>query len=322
MKRKGLYFPALVVFLLCALVVTSAAKAAYPEPSKPIEWVNLSPAGGAGDIFMRTAADILNKKGFVKSKIQVTNRTGGASAVAINYTYSKDGDPYVMMQWTTSPLMALLRGTTNMKISDCTWLGTQLEDPSVLIVPYNSPYKTLKDLLADAKANPKKVNAGVNSIGSSEHLQALRIERAAGVKFNTTSFDFSPTQLIGGHIDMAFGNVLETIGHVKAKRARVLAAVSPKRIPAYKDIPTLIEQGVNASFSQYRGFLAGSNFPAEAVKFWDDAFAKMIKTKEFEDFLEKSDTLLFFRTTADTKAFITDYCKGLEEDLKDIEAIK
>ena len=158
-----------------------------------------------------------------------------------------------------------------------------------MIVPYKSPYKTAKDLIADAKANPKKVSVGINSVGGSEHIMAARIERVAGLKFNITAFEFSPTQLIGGHIDMAFGNTAETSSHVKAKRARVLANMGDTRVPYYKDIPTLAEQGTNASFTQFRGFIGGPNFPAEAVKFWDDAFAKLMKTKEFAEYMKKSD---------------------------------
>ncbi len=150
-----------------------------------------------------------------------------------------------------------------------------------MIVPYNSPYKTFKDLIADAKANPKKVSVGINSFGGSEHVMAARIERATGVKFNITAFEFSPTQLIGGHIAMAFGNTAETSSHVKAKRARVLANMGERRVPYYKDIPTMKEQGYNASFTQVRGFFGGPNYPTEAYNFWQDAFAKLMKTKEY-----------------------------------------
>ena len=226
------------------------------------------------------------------------------------------------MHWTTSQLFAMLRGTTQMKLDECVWLSTIVEDPSVLIVPYKSPYKTLADLIKDAKANPKKVSVGINSIGGSEHIQALRIERATGVKFNITAFEFSPTQLIGGHIDVAFGNTAETASHVKAKRARALAAVAPHRLPYYKDVPTLIEQGVNASFTQYRGYFGGPNFPPEAVKFWEGAFAKMVKTKEFAEFTKKADIVPFYKTAAETKAFLVGYVKDLEQDLKDLQASK
>ncbi|MDI7258890.1 MAG: tripartite tricarboxylate transporter substrate binding protein [Thermodesulfobacteriota bacterium] len=318
MKKKGLFFSIVVVFFLfvIALALAPSAQAAYPEPDKVIELLHHSSPGGGAGLFVLTTGDTLNKAGIVKTKIQVQTRQGGSSAVALNYLHSKAGDPYVVMHWTTSQLMAMLRATTVMKLADCVWLSTLVEDGNVMIVPYDSPYKTFKDLLADAKANPKKIKAGVNSIGGSEHVMVSRIERATGVKFTITSFEFSPTALIGGHIDMAFGNTAETSGHVKGKRARVLANMGTTRVPYYKDIPTLIEQGDNASFTQYRGFFGGPNFPAEAVKFWEDAFAKLVKSQQYIEFMNKFDVAPAYKTGAETKAFLVDYVKGLEEDLK------
>ena len=322
MKKRSILSSIIVVFALFAftLATAPAAQAAYPEPDKVIELMHHSSPGGAAGLFVLNTGDILNKTGIIKNKIQVTTHQGGSSAVALNYLKSKGGDPYVVEMWTTSQLFAILRGATQMKLEECTWLSTIAEDPSVLIVPYNSPYKTLKDLIADAKANPKKVSVGINSVGGSEHIQAIRIERATGIKFNVTAFEFSPTQLIGGHIDVAFGNTAETSGHVRGKRARVLAAVAAHRLPYYKDVPTLIEQGVNASFTQYRGYMGGPNFPADAAKYWEDAFAKMVKTKQFAEFVKKSDLIPYFKTAAETKQFLVGYVNDLKEDLKDLQA--
>jgi putative tricarboxylic transport membrane protein len=318
MRMKNLFFSIVVVLSLLTIpwVFAPQAQAAYPEPDKIIEFVHHSSAGSGADLFVRTCADILNRQGIVKPKIQVQIRPGGSSAVALNYLHSKAGDPYVVMHWTTAQLMALNRGTTTLKMQDVTWLSTMIEDGNVLIVPAKSPYKTFKDLIADAKANPKKVSVGINSVGGSEHVMAVRIERVAGVKLNITAFEFSPTQLIGGHIDMAFGNTAETSSHVKAKRARVLANMGDKRVPYYKDVPTLIEQGINASFTQYRGFFAAPNIPIEVVKFWEDAFAKLVQTKQFKEFMTKSDIVASYKTAAQTKSFIAAYNEELLKDLK------
>ncbi len=308
---------ALVALLAVGVAaVPQSQAAAYPDPDKVIEFLHHSSPGGAAGLFVLTSGDVLNKTGIVKAKIQTQTRQGGSSAVALNYLRSKKGDPYVVMHWTTAQLMAILRGTTEMKLDECVWLSTLIEDGNVLMVPYNSPYKTIQDLLADAKAHPMKVNVGINSIGGSEHVMASRIERAAGVKFNITSFDFSPTQLIAGNVALAFGSTAETAGHVKAKRARVLANMGTTRVPFYKDVPTMIEQGIPVSFTQYRGFFGGPNFPPEAVKFWEDAFAKLMKTKPYEEFIQKFDVVPHYKTAAETKALVTEYVKGLQEDLK------
>jgi putative tricarboxylic transport membrane protein len=324
MRKKSLLFSTIVIFSLFVIAAAFApsAQAAYPEPDKVIEFLHHSSPGGGAGLFVLTCADLLNKTGIVKNKIQVQTRQGGSSAVALNYLHSKAGDPYVVMMWTTAQLNAMNRGTTIMKIQDVTWLTTTVEDGNVMIVPYKSPYKTAKELIADAKTSPKKVSVGINSIGGSEHIMAARIERVAGLRFNITAFEFSPTQLIGGHIDMAFGNTAETSGHVKAKRARAIANMGETRLPYYKDIPTLIEQGTNASFTQFRGFFGGPNFPAEAVKFWEDAFAKLVKTKEFAEYVKKADYIAAYKTAAATKAFVAGYNTELIKDTKYIEENK
>jgi putative tricarboxylic transport membrane protein len=323
--RKGYFLVSILVsfsLLIFSFATATKVHAAYPEPDKIIDMFHHAAPGTAPDLFLRTLADILNRKGIVKPKIQVQTRQGGSSAVGLNYLNSKAGDPYVMMAWTTAPILAMLRGTTALKLQNCNWLATFIEDPNVLIVNYKSPYKTLADLLADAKAHPNKVSVGINSIGGSEHLQAIRLERAAGVKFNITAFEFAPTMVIGGHIDVGFGNTAETAGHVKAKRARVLAAVSAHRLAYFKEVPTLIEQGVNASFTQYRGLFAGPDYPAEAIRFWDDAFAKMVKTPEFAEFVKKADVVANYKSSAETKVFLEGYIQELEKDLKYMQANK
>jgi putative tricarboxylic transport membrane protein len=324
MKKSRFVSSIVCVFSLVAftLAVAPTAQAVFPEPGKPIELMHHSSPGGGAGLFVLTCGELLNKTGIVKNKIRVTTHQGGSSAVALNYLLSKAGDPYVVMHWTTAQLNALNRGTTKMKYDEVTWLTTLVEDGNVMIVPYKSPYKTWKDLLADAKANPKKVSVGINSVGGSEHIMAVRIERNTGVKFNITAFEFSPTQLIGGHIDMAFGNTAETSGHVKAKRARVLANMGDTRVPFYKDIPTLKEQGTNAAFTQFRGFIGGPNMPAEAVKFWEDAFGKLVKTKEFKAFAKKSDYVISYKTAAETATFVKDYNDELIKDAKYIQENK
>jgi putative tricarboxylic transport membrane protein len=322
--KKSRFLASIVVFSLFAflLAVAPVALADYPEPDKVIEFMHHSAPGGGPGLFVLSTADILNKTGIVKTKIQTLSRQGGSSAVALNYLKSKAGNPYTVMQWTTGPLMALLRGTSQMKFDECAWLSTLIEDGDLIIVPYNSPYKTLKDLLADAKANPKKVSVGINSIGGSAHVLISRIERVTGVKFNVTAFEFSPTQLIGGHIDMAFGNTSETSSHVRGRRARVIAAAGMRRVPYYKDVPTMMEQGVNASLMQVRGFMGGPGYPAEAYNYWQDAFAKVVKTKQYEEFMKKIDVVPLYKNGEETKAFLLDYVKELKEDLKYMEANK
>ena len=147
MKKRSIMSSIVCVFSLLAFAfaIAPAVQAAYPEPDKVIEWLHHSSPGGGAGLFVMTTGDLLNRTGIVKTKIQTQTRQGGSSAVALNYLKSKAGDPYVVMHWTTAQLMAMLRGTTQMKMDECVWLSTLIEDGNVLIVPYKSPHKTIKD---------------------------------------------------------------------------------------------------------------------------------------------------------------------------------
>jgi putative tricarboxylic transport membrane protein len=309
------------ILFLVVLTLAAPVNAAYPE--KPIEFVIHSAPGGGMDVFTRTVANVLEKSGIVKQKIQVTNRRGGGATVAINYVVDKKGDPYVLQHWTTSPLNTLLRGTTKVKSwKDLTIIGTLVEDPNVAVGQKNSPYKDLGEAIADAKKNPNKVSAGIQTIGGSEHIICHRIEKAAGVQLNITSFDKAVVSLLGGHIDMAFDTVAVTLPQVEGGKLKFLATTTQNRIPFLPDVPTLKDLGINASFTQYRGFWGGPGFPEYAVKFWEDAFAKLMETKEWKDFMQRGNMIPTYMTAAETVKFLGPYYEELRQDVKELEAFK
>lgn len=309
------------ILFLVVLALAAPVNAEYPE--KPIEFVLHSAPGGGMDLFTRTVAHILEKSGIVKQKIQVSNRRGGAATVAINYVVDQKGDPYVLQHWTTSPLATVLRGTTKIKSwKDMTIIGTLVEDPNVAVALKSSPYKDMGELITYAKKNPNKISAGIQTIGGSEHIISNRIEKATGAQLNVTSFNVSVVALLGGHIDMCFGTVAETVAHTEGGKLKVLATTTLKRIPFMPDIPTLKDLGINAAFTQYRGFWGGPGFPEYAVKFWEDAFAKLMETQEWKDFMNKGNMVPAYMTSAETIKFLGPYNDELAQDIKELEAYK
>jgi putative tricarboxylic transport membrane protein len=305
------------------LIFAAEARAAeYPEPGKTIDFNVHSQPGSGMDSFQRMAARFLNEEGIVKSKIQVMNRTGGASAVAINYTASKKGDPYILQQWTTSNIMAILRGTTSVKsVMDLTLIVSLVEDPNLLVVRPDSKYKSLKDLIDDARQNPNRVRGSVGSIGGTEHVIMNRLERATGVKFNITSFGGNAyIQVLGGHTDFTFSTMLDVQESMKAGKLKYLANAGEARAEAAPDIPTMKELGFNASMRQLRGFWGPPEMPDYAVKYWEQAFAKLMKVKGFQDFLKKIDMEPTFMGSEKLKEYMPAYYKEFAADVKDLDA--
>jgi putative tricarboxylic transport membrane protein len=320
MKRNiSLSFIALLAVLALTAMTPEVMAAEYPD--KAIEFVvHVAPGGGA-DTFLRQTALFLNDSGIVKPKIQAVNKPGGSATVAVNYLASKKGDPNVLLGWTTAPVIAILRGTTTVKdITDLTFLSALAEDPMILVVQADSKYKTLRDLIDDAKRNPDKVKVGIASVGGSEHVIVNRLEKATGVKFNITAFATAAyISLLGGHIDFVFAGPSQVAQSVAAGKLRILAAASDARTQFAPDAATLKEQGFNASFKQLRGFWGPPDMPDYAVTFWGQAFAKLATTKEFKDLLKKIEMDPVYMGPDQMKKFIPEYAKALATDLKELE---
>ena len=321
MKKRNVFFLVSVSVLFLALALVSQARAAdYPD--KPIEIIVHSAPGGGSDLFARQIAAILEKEGIVKQKMQVVNRTGGGATVALNALADKKGDPYTIMNATTSPLTTVLRGSSRIKFEDLTLIAMLAEDPNLAFTRPDSPFKDMKSVIAEAKKAPKKVNVAVGTIGGSEHICAHRVAKAAGIEFNIVAFKSggeAATALLGGHVDLSFGNVQEQVGQIEAKKIMPLATMTEKRIPYLPNVPTMREEGINAVYDQFRGFWSGPGFPDYAVKYWEDTFEKLMKNQAFKDSLKSSQAVESFRKHEEFKKYLTKYVEELSKDVKELE---
>lgn len=322
METRKMAFAVVGVLLFTLFVTLPVAKAAdYPD--KPLEVIVHSAPGGGSDLFARQVAAILDKEGIVKQKIQVANRTGGGATVALNYLADKKGDPYAFMNATTGPLTTVLRGSSRIKFEDLVLIAMLAEDPNLAFTRPDSPFKSMKDVIAEAKKAPKKVNVAVGTIGGSEHICAHRVAKATGVEFNIVTFKSggdAAIALLGGHVDLSFGTLAEQMGQIEAKKIKGLAAMGEKRIPFLADVPTMKEEGINAVFSQFRGFWAAPDFPDYAVKYWEETFEKLLKSPTFKAYLQSNQAVESFRKHEEFKNYLTKYSEELMQDVKALEA--
>ena len=321
MKRRALFGSIALVSMVMAMgMVVDARAGEYPD--KPMEIVVHSAPGGGSDLFARQITGLLEKEGIVKQKMQVVNRTGGGATVALNYLADKKGDPYTIMNATTSPLTTVLRGSSRIKFEDLTLIAMLAEDPNLAFTRPDSPFKSMKDVIAEAKKAPKKVNVAIGTIGGSEHICAHRVAKAAGVEFNIVAFKSggeAAVALLGGHVDLSFGNVAEQMGQIEGKKIRPLATMTEKRIPFLPNVPTMKEEGINTVYDQFRGFWSGTGFPDYAVKYWEDAFEKLMGNQAFKDSLKSTQAVESFRRHEEFKQYLTKYVEALSQDVKELE---
>jgi len=311
-----------VILLIGGLAVASLAvcQAAAPTyPTKAIEFVVHASPGGGGDVFARQISNIMTKEKIVPVAMPVVNKTGGGGAVAYTYVNGKKGDPYVIAHVSPVFLTTPLSGRSPVTYKDFTPIVRLIYDEEVILVKYDSPYKTLQDLIEAAKKNPKGIKQGGGSIGGSDTMISHNIEKAAGVKFNFISYPSGGDGLIamlGGHVDFVVGEPAEALAQAEAKKVRLLAVDAEKRLPGLPDVPSLYELGVNADFKQWRGVVAPKDIPEEARVYLENAFEKMSKTEAWQAFMKRMQVTPAFARGAE-------FLKQLEKDNVDyVEPLK
>ena len=162
-------------------------------------------------------------------------------------------------------------------------------------------------------------------MGGSEHICAHRIEKATGVKLNMVGFGGggpAAVAMLGGHVDFAFGNLEEQMGQLEAGKVKALGTMTPDRISELPNVQTMVEQGINATYIQPRGFWMPPNMPDYAVKFWEETLFKLYQSAAFKDFLKKSFMEPTYMKPAETKAFVTSFLKELKVEVDELGAFK
>jgi putative tricarboxylic transport membrane protein len=291
MKNSYKYSIFILVVLL-AVWGAGNALAADQFPNKPITLIVHAGAGGGSDIFARTLAAGFDKDKLLPKPVVVENKPGGSGAIAFAYVASKKKDPYLLLTSVTSFLTTPLMGRAPVSpLKDFTPIANLAFDEYMLMVAANSKYKSMKDIIADAKANPQQITVGGTQLGSSDSVCAHLIEKAASVKFNFIVFNSGGevnAALLGNHIDIAITNPGEAIELAKAGKVRLLGVFSKKRLAGAKNVPTMIEQKINVTYVQNRGLVAPVGIPEDARKILESALLKYTKSETFKNYCKEN----------------------------------
>jgi putative tricarboxylic transport membrane protein len=316
-----------VLFLVVLFVAIGAGNAlgAGKYPEKPITMVVHAGAGGGSDIFARTMASAIEKDKLLPQPIVVENKTGGSGGIAFAYVAGKKKDPYYVLTAVTSFMTTPLMGLTPVGLKDFTPLANFAFDEYMLMVGAGSKYKSVKDIIDFAKANPKKITVGGTQLGSSDSICAYLIEKAAGVQFNYIVFNGGGevnAALLGGHIDMAVSNPGEALELYKAGKVKLLGVFAEKRLVGAPDVPTMKEQGLNTIYVQNRGLVAPADIPADAKKILEDAFFKYTKTETFKKYCKDNMLSEAWMDGAAFGKFLEEWNGKYAVILKDMNLIK
>ena len=174
----------LLALSYCLIAGSVTPSFAQPYPSRPIELVSATGAGGGSDLVARTVADIIAKEKLLPVQVFVVNKPGGGGAVGQTYVASKRADPYIFMQATIGLVSVPIRTGLDVGVDKFQPLGAIGFDLNSISVAEGSPYRTLKDLLAAARDKPKTISIGTTSPGGGAHSMAHRLEKLSGARLN------------------------------------------------------------------------------------------------------------------------------------------
>ncbi len=312
-----------LVLVLALLAVLSGA-AAWAEgereesyPSREIELMVPWSVGGSTDVTFRTFLMVLPK--YLKAPVIVVNRPGGGAVPGYAEAMGKKNDGYYFVAWATASITKVHMSKTPYETGTFEPVINLVTSPCWLLVPASSAYRTLKDLLDDARARPGQVNVGNAGAGGGTHMIILAFEKAAGVKFNHVPHaGGGPTVVaaVGGHMDAINVGPPEGVPQLEGGQLRCLAVFAPERLSEFPDYPTAVEQGVDFTLSQWRGIAALKGTDPAKEKVIHDAFKACMEDEDFQKLAARAGLLLDYIGLEDFERFVVEQDKLYEEIVK------
>lgn len=300
------------LLLLAACLIAIAPAAAQDYPKGTIQLVVPFGAGGGTDIFWRTLSDYFAKA--LKTNIAVVNKPGGGGIVGVSGVLNAKPDGYTIAAgnsdtFNINPLFTKSSLPFD-TIEGVNYIAKVANFPQTLVVRADSPFKTFDDVIAHARANPKKLKASTPGTGTNPAM-ALRL-LAYEAKAEITPVGFSGggesvTALLGGHVDLAAIALPPARAQVNAGKLRLLVFFSKERHPFYPNVPTSYEKGYKqALVDTGMGVVGPKGLPAEVIKKWNDVIQAAVQDVEFIKTVHKFGYVTDYKTGAEYKKEILD----------------
>src|SRR5437868_8960821 len=279
-----------------AALLFAGSAFAQDYPSKPITMVLPFPPGGVAEIVGRPLASIMEKS--LKRPIVLINRPGAGGAVGMASVAKGPADGYTILMGLSSisifPVSERINGKQPpYELKDFAPIALVTADPTVLVVRADGPYKTVKDFVDAAKANPGKINYSSSGVYGTLHVAMEIFANAAGIKlFHIPYQGGGPavTALLGGQVEALASGPAAAIGQIRAGKMRALASWGSERLKLLPDIPTFKELGYDAEFYIWSGVFVPASTPAPIVNTLREAVRQAANSPEFKSAMEKVST--------------------------------
>lgn len=304
--------------LLAATTLLLAAPAfAEFAPSRPVEFIVASGAGGGTDNFARTIQAVLTRDDIVESPIVVLNKGGGSGAEAFLYARQNEGDPHKLIFGTNNVYLLPHVAKLAYSVEDLQPVAALALDEFLVWVKADSPYQTITDLVNAAKEAPGTIAFGGSQSKDTDETLVALIEQTTGADFKYVPFNGGGevgVQLAGGHVAANVNNPNENAGQWQAGAIRPLCVFAPERMAesepvsgdmGWHDIPTCKEEGLDIeSYQMPRTVWLPAGTDPEVVAYYQAVLQKVAESQDWKDYLAKTSQSASFLTGDELAKFI------------------
>ncbi len=274
-----------------------AAVGSLPLPARAaVAMKMMLPAnpGGGWDTTGRALGKALQDAG-VASSVTYENKGGAAGAIGLAQSINgSKGDPHALMVMGAVMVGGIITGKPPVNLGQATPIARLTSEYNVFVLPANSPFKSMAEVVAQLKKDPGSVKWGGGSRGATEHIAAAMIAREVGVdpaKINYVAFrggGEATAAILGGNVTIGGSGYSEFAEYINAGKMRAIGVTSPKRLKDLPNVPTLKEQGINVEIGNWRGVYGAPGINAEQRKALIAMVDKAVKSKAWAEALEKN----------------------------------
>ena len=324
-------FKWLLVWFACVPSVTLAQVAQGGwKPSRTVELVVSAAPAGANDRLARAMHRIVQEGQLAPVLINVVSKPGGGGAIAIAYLNTHAGDAHTITLASSAWMSTVAGGRGTVTHRDVVPIAKLLDEPIVYFVKSDATLKSARDLAAHLKKHPASLSFGLSvAAGNPLHLSLVNIARQARaepaqlkiVVFNSGSE--TATQVTGGHVDVGVSSPGSALPLTQSGKLRLLAVASAQRLEGpLADLPTLREQGIDVVATAFYVMLAPRGTPPAQVAFWEDVFARAVRSDAFKKDIAANYWTADFMGSRDAADFMEQKYQSFRRALIDIGMAK
>ncbi|WP_422443932.1 Bug family tripartite tricarboxylate transporter substrate binding protein [Thermoanaerobacterium sp. DL9XJH110] len=310
-------FTGIVLILVLASIIAAgcgsqqAKKETYPTQS--INGIIAWGAGGGTDSVSRLLAPVAEKE--LGKPIILSNKTGATGSIATQYVFDQKADGYTLLFNAENPQLYQVLGISKLSYDDFEPIIIAVRGSTVIVVPKDSPYNTIDDLINAAKKNPGKINMGISGVGGQPYVTSLILKKMEGITFNKVTFDGDGpliAALMGKQIDVTGLAIGAATQYIKNGDLKALAVMTNEPVKAIPDVPAM---GVIKP--QYKQLLKTAGFfygvfvkkgtPEEAVTKLRDAFHVAFKDPKFQEYCQKNGLIPMGITGEEAKNYMKEW---------------